>query len=123
MDEGRKAHIKERRKVVMREKLERNQRIKCERGCMDCGNDRIRDLCDDDGRLPVEHARQLHWDHRPGVEKFANISDMISTFNCSWTKIEAEMEKCDVVCALCHQLRTDARERGTHVVTSTSGDR
>ena len=52
----------------------------------------------------------LHYDHRPGTKKLYNISHMV----CKCMPIlliEAEIAKCDLVCANCHGLRTEKRRR------------
>ena len=70
---------------------ERIAAIKLQRGCMDCGYDR--------------YPEALDWDHRPGEVKLFTIGSQRLT----WEKIEAEMAKCDVVCANCHRHRTRTR--------------
>ena len=65
-------------------------------GCADCGY--------------REHPAALEIDHRPGTEKLFNIGEQMG--NYSRSKLWAEIEKCDVVCANCHNIRThDRRER------------
>jgi hypothetical protein len=49
----------------------------------------------------------MHWDHLPGYEKVACISDMVR--NRSRTTTLAELQKCELVCANCHVLRTVSR--------------
>lgn len=74
---------------------------KVERGCLDCGFD--------------SHPEALDFDHRPSTEKKFNIG------NRGWTVSEAtllaEIEKCDVLCANCHRIRTADRRKGV-----TGGD-
>lgn len=55
------------------------------------------------------HPAALQWDHLPGVEKVANVSDLIE----SGLRLKAlkEMEKCEPVCANCHAVRTYTRSR------------
>lgn len=72
---------------------DRNDSIKLARGCADCG---WRDW-----------ARGLDWDHVRGV-KVAGIAGLIAN-NRPWIEIEAEMAKCDVVCANCHRIRSAVR--------------
>ena len=69
--------------------------VKLERGCADCGY--------------REHACALQFDHRPGEVKVASLSAMC--LNTPLEVIEAEIAKCDVVCANCHSIRTVARRR------------
>jgi hypothetical protein len=66
--------------------------IKLERGCMDCGY--------------RAHVEALDFDHRPGEEKLFNIGNDPRRL---WAAILAEIEKCDVVCANCHRVRTAER--------------
>ena len=61
-------------------------------GCMDCGY--------------KEHSEALDFDHRPGVEKKFNLS---RGYTLPLEEIIAEIEKCDVVCANCHRVRTASR--------------
>lgn len=63
--------------------------IKLERGCSDCGY--------------KEHAVALDFDHRDPETKIANVSAMRQA---SKKTLLAEIEKCDVVCANCHRVRT-----------------
>ena len=60
--------------------------------CVDCGEADI---------------RVLDFDHRDPSTKRANVSRMLRSF--SWRTIEAEIAKCDVVCANCHRRRTSER--------------
>lgn len=65
--------------------------------CADCGN-----------RYPAEC---MDFDHRDGEVKLLNIamSPSIST-----ARLLAEIEKCDIVCANCHRVRTRLRRPITH---------
>lgn len=47
----------------------------------------------------------LQFDHREPSEKSGNVSALISRGN-SWSRVLAEIEKCDVRCANCHMRRT-----------------
>lgn len=61
--------------------------------------------CCDCGRLfPVW---VMHWDHLPGYEKLGCISEMVG--NRSRNITIAELNKCELVCANCHVLRTTRR--------------
>lgn len=51
----------------------------------------------------------MEFDHREGVIKIAGVTRMIS--NAGWERIAAEVDKCDIVCANCHRLRTFERQR------------
>ena len=60
--------------------------------CVDCGN---KDL------------RVLEFDHLDPIEKKMNVSQLLRT--SGWEIIENEIEKCEVVCANCHRIRTISR--------------
>ena len=78
----------ERRRRVQTARL---QEIKAAAGCADCGE-----------RDPVV----LDFDHREGSDKLGDVATMTGG---PWRTIEAEVAKCDVVCANCHRRRTHAR--------------
>jgi len=61
--------------------------------CKDCG-----------GRFPPEC---MDFDHVRGVKRF-NIAQSIHR---SWPSLQEEMDKCDIVCANCHRIRSKARKR------------
>lgn len=69
------------------------QQVKVSRGCADCGYD----------ANPVA----LDFDHLPGFEKRFRIATMAA--GNSRELIDAEIAKCDVVCANCHRIRTAQR--------------
>jgi hypothetical protein len=78
-----KAHQR-RRRVWLNE-------IKLDRGCTDCGY--------------KEHPEALQFDHVRGEKKFG-----IGTgYTRSKESVLAEIEKCEVVCANCHAVRTANR--------------
>lgn len=66
--------------------------IKLERGCADCGYN--------------EYACALDFDHREEEIKLFNVSESIDK---SLDGLLAEIAKCDVVCAICHRIRTAIR--------------
>jgi hypothetical protein len=72
------------------------QDIKLARGCIDC-----------DYR---EHPEALDFDHARGEKHFA-LSSALNR-NISRARIDAEIAKCDVVCANCHRIRTAKRRNG-----------
>lgn len=72
---------------------DRNDQAKLERGCLDCGW--------------KKWARGLDWDHVRG-RKTGTISSLIANSR-PWDEIETEMNKCDLVCANCHRVRTIER--------------
>lgn len=53
------------------------------------------------------HLAAMHWDHLPGFEKVENLARLVNLG--SRTKILAELEKCELVCANCHAVRTYER--------------
>ena len=60
--------------------------------CMDCG---------------VQYPHYvMDFDHRDRGTKLTNISRMVSFHSYSKDKILAEIDKCDLVCANCHRIRT-----------------
>lgn len=87
--------IGQKEKTRAREKDKRNKRIKYvqdykqKMGCQDCKEDYPYWV------LELDHARG---------DKVANISKMTAT--SSLKQIIEEIEKCDVVCANCHRVRT-----------------
>ena len=58
-------------------------------GCVDCG---YRD-----------HVAALDFDHNGAEKSFSIMRDGV---NRSWNNLMVEVEKCDVVCANCHRIRT-----------------
>jgi len=69
------------------------QQIKLERGCADCGYN--------------AHHVALDFDHLPGCEKIYPICQMAGLRR---ELVDAEIAKCEVVCANCHRIRS--LERG-----------
>lgn len=65
---------------------------KIERGCTDCGY--------------AGHPAALDFDHLPGTEK---VRDIKSGKQLGWAALQAEVAKCEVVCANCHRIRTVTR--------------
>lgn len=68
--------------------------IKLGLGCTDCGYDK--------------HPHALDFDHLVGHTKVSGISRMVYN-NANWDALKAEMDKCEVVCANCHRIRTAER--------------
>jgi hypothetical protein len=58
--------------------------------------------CADCGRTFPGYV--MHWDHLPGFEKVAEISVLVGSY--SRATVLAELEKCELVCANCHVMRT-----------------
>jgi hypothetical protein len=46
----------------------------------------------------------LEFDHRDKNDKIENIANLV--LNSSWTRIEKEIAKCDVLCANCHRRKS-----------------
>lgn len=65
---------------------------KMARGCADCGY--------------REHPSALEFDHLPQFEKHQMISRLVLGHR---GPLEAEIAKCEVVCANCHRIRTAER--------------
>lgn len=63
------------------------------RPCMDC-----------EGRFP---PFCMDFDHRDGATKMGNIGNLLKTW--SWSRLQTEIDKCDLICANCHRIRTARR--------------
>jgi hypothetical protein len=50
--------------------------------------------------------------------KTAGIASLIAN-NRPWSEIEAEMAKCDLVCANCHRIRTAERRAATSAAAAS----
>lgn len=85
---------RQRQRVALKQATNRARidEYKLAHGCADCGY--------------REHAVALDLDHRPGEGKTEDVSQLASR---AWERIEAELMKCDVVCANCHRVRTARR--------------
>lgn len=71
------------------------ENFKRNKPCLDCGN-----------QYPVY---VMDFDHREGSSKVASISWMSMHSTANLEKIKLEIEKCDLVCANCHRIRTHDR--------------
>jgi hypothetical protein len=90
-EKGRRAHARGARKHrLKRLALLREARM---RPCMDCGFK---------PRIPA----QMHFDHRDPATKRFGVTQGIGR---APALLEAEIAKCDLVCANCHALRTAAQ--------------
>lgn len=81
-------------RTYMKKQYERDiQRVrdyKVSKGCADCGYN--------------AHHAGLELDHREGRgENEFSISQIMGR---GWKRIQEEMDKCDVVCGTCHNVRT-----------------
>lgn len=70
--------------------------LKTGKPCADCGG--------------AFHPAAMQWDHKPGVEKRANVGDLMR--QAVKKHVLDEIAKCDLVCANCHAVRTFERRRG-----------
>ena len=77
------------------------QSIKMQRGCADCGYN--------------AHGVALQFDHMDGFDKKNSVSNLIRS-DYGWDTIMAEIDKCEVVCANCHAIRTKARGQHHSVI-------
>jgi hypothetical protein len=91
--EGHRANTRRRTVAVRREYKRRLGAHLSEHPCVDCGESDV---------------RVLEFDHRPGVEKHADVASMVASGG-RWSDIEAEIAKCDVRCASCHRRLTCER--------------
>lgn len=71
--------------------------VKLNAGCVDCG-------------IRSPHPEIYDFDHVRG-EKAHSVSSLIT--KGTMADLEAEIAKCDVVCANCHRIRTRSREART----------
>ena len=71
------------------ERRARINKIKTDTGCQECGYN--------------AHPAALQFNHRNPLEKSFNISQDPKK---AWDLIEAEIGKCDVLCANCHSIHT-----------------
>ena len=55
----------------------------------------------------------MDFDHRPGEVKAFALANVAGQTRISAERIQAEIAKCDVVCANCHRIRTWRRRRGS----------
>ena len=81
------------RNALKKAQLTKELRRRKEGPCADCGQ-----------RF---HFAAMDFDHRPGEEKTCNPSKLIQ--RGSWSLMESELGKCDLVCANCHRVRTYER--------------
>ena len=75
--------------------------------CMDCGNS-----------FPT---CAMDFDHRPDEDKSMNISVLMRNWKVSESALLKEIDKCDVVCANCHRIRTTARLKADRLTDGAVG--
>lgn len=96
-----------------RAKAERHARIDALKGvpCVDCA------------KTYPPHV--MDFDHRDPATKEHEVSHLVNKTTCPWSRILAEIAKCDVVCVCCHRLRTwtSPKKRGSkdRLVASLKG--
>lgn len=89
------AYQREYRKRQYAESVEKVRLYKVEQGCMDCGYN--------------EHHAGLELDHRDGrTDSEVSVSRL---FGRGWKRVQEELDKCDVVCGTCHNIRTWERRQ------------
>ena len=64
--------------------------------CMDCG-----------GKFP---PCAMDFDHRPGTVKVCGVGSMLAMCH-DMVRLQEEVDKCDLVCANCHRVRTQSRRK------------
>ena len=74
-----------------RERLKAIAALAKQQPCQDCG-----------GKF---HPWVMEFDHREGTKKVEAVGNLLAR-GCTDEKLQAEIEKCDVVCANCHRMRT-----------------
>ncbi len=67
-------------------------------GCTDCGES-------------FPHY-VLQFDHLPGTQKVGSPGNLVRRY--AWATVQAEMDKCEVVCANCHSIRSYERGQTQH---------
>ena len=99
----RKYHAKNRERRVAQARvrherlMEWYRRLKAETPCADCGAN--------------FHPAAMQWDHLPGTEKLIEVSLLVR--RDSPRLLRREIEKCELVCANCHAVRSYERQHGT----------
>src|SRR5260221_6827290 len=78
-----------------RRQLEWHHQLKRGRPCSICGR--------------VFQPAAMQWDHRPGTKKLGDVASLLN--RASRARVEAEIAKCDLVCANCHAIRSTATMR------------
>lgn len=81
------------------------RQYKLDKGCSDCGY--------------RAHPEALQFDHADGAEKLFNIGE---TAHISLPRLWAEVEKCEIVCANCHAIRTATRRERVSINAWTTSE-
>ncbi len=93
LGDGQKEKTHKRTRDTRAANTQKLRQMKEESGCVDCGQ-----------RYP--HF-VLQFDHLPEYKKEGIVSDIARRY--SWEKALEEIEKCEIVCANCHNVRTWSR--------------
>lgn len=91
-----RAVVRRRQTVLRRRAIVEWVRSLKDAPCVDCG-----------GRF---HPAAMHWDHLPGTTKRDDLGRLVNGHGRR--AILEEIEKCELVCANCHAVRTFERRRG-----------
>lgn len=93
------------RSNILRLRELRDEILAASKGCQDCG---------------ITNILVLTFDHRDPKSKQFDICNAILQGK-SWKRIKEEIDKCDIVCANCHLLRTRKMwlSSGSQTVTAT----
>jgi len=94
---SKRIRTRRRAKKKIAERIKFVDDFKTSHGCADCGYS--------------GHPAALDFDHLPGFEKTINISILRRRWSTRLSTLEAEMAKCEVVCANCHRIRTANRKQ------------
>lgn len=49
----------------------------------------------------------MDFDHKKGVKKNDTVSNL--AHSRSWSKVKEEIDKCDILCAMCHRIKTHTK--------------
>lgn len=90
-----RANVRRNKKSLVERNRRRLAEYLIDHPCVDCGETDVR--C-------------LDLDHRDGTQKIDDVARLIGNA-LSWTRILAEIDKCDVRCANCHRRITIQRAR------------
>lgn len=108
--EKRREHYRKNKEIYIARTREREKQMKeyviglKNNPCLDC---------------EVEYPNEpwlMEFDHRTGSDKVGDIAKIVKSG--SWKKLYAEIDKCDLLCVVCHRRRTAIRgEWGDREVT------
>lgn len=81
-------------RVWKNSRTDRLRQLKENKPCTDCGL--------------IYHIAAMEWDHLPGSTKVRNLANMQQY---SLKRVLEEIDKCELVCANCHRIRTFNRSK------------